>query len=119
MSYKVPQYSDIIIRFDNIHYNVAPTGIDLDNIDDFVCSIGKGRPNASGDNLVRLTYSDPLESGRFTIDSTENRVDVQFLSSEVGSVTGCYYTNLWLIHNDRYLTHVIKEFEVVPSVYYA
>jgi|GEM_PF-5939612 len=117
MRKKIPQYSDAVIRFEDLHYNVVPTGIDLTEIDTFICSVAKSRVNASGVNLVQIEY--PASSGRFTINNEDKFVDVQFLSTEIGEDTGCYYTNLWLVKNGVYMTHVVKEFEIVQAVTYA
>lgn len=110
---KIPQYSDVQLVFDNIQYDTDPTEIDLSTMDDVIVSVSQRRIDSPEVVLKNTTDSD-----RFTIDNTDKKITVIFTSSEITQTIGRYYVNLWLLKDDRYLTHLTQEFDVVAAVKY-
>jgi len=111
---KLPQYSDIEILFSSIQNNIDPTDIDLSAADDIIVSIKKGGKGVA--DLV-LKYSDTPDI--FTIDNDAKSIKVGITSAQIGTVTGSFSVNLWLVFGTSRTTHITQTFTLDSVVKYA
>ncbi|TXT66136.1 MAG: hypothetical protein BAJALOKI3v1_50136 [Promethearchaeota archaeon] len=110
----IPQNVDLQFVFENIMANTSPTTIDLSTLDDIVLSVSKNNPN--NDPTLIIKYS--ISPGSFDIDNTNKTITITVTSSDIGTDSGQYYVNLWLVENSRYITHLSKPFYIENSVAY-
>jgi hypothetical protein len=115
MSDKIPQYADISLTFSNITYNLSPTEVDLDTVDDIILSICKG--NQYDTPILVINYTD--SPTKFSIDNVNKEVTVKVLSSELGTAVGKYYVNLYITNQGERATHLKRSFDVESSVKYS
>lgn len=112
MSVKLPQYCDFEIKFINLKQNIDPENIDLDNLQEIELVISQG--NIKNAPILTLTYSDSPSS--FTTDDADETIIVKLTSSQIGTVLGVYYFNLWLIQSGRRISHFTQKFVMVPAI---
>ena len=112
----VPNRSDIILKFTSLAYNTSSDStIDLTAVDDIICSIARGHADQTPIKVIKYTVSPSL----FTIDNTAKSVSVTLTDTDLGNILGRYSVNLWILKDSRYMTHLVKYFEVVPAVNYS
>src|SRR4051812_37558403 len=110
MSVKVPQYSDIILSFENIN-DGSGIPIDLSSTSEIIVSIAAKKIS----NIpLEIKYS--ITPGVFIIDNVNKKISVKLTTNQVGNTTGKYYVNLWIQIGSRFSTHLTQNFDVVPSV---
>lgn len=110
----IPQYSDFIIEFQDITYNLSSSEVDLSTVSDIVLSISRFAPY----NTPILILKQSTSPGRFTVDNVEKSVAVTVTNVEMGDVAAKYYINLWIASGSTYVTHLTKTFNIAPAVNY-
>lgn len=107
---KVSQYSDPVLRFEDLAYNITPTNIDLDNLEDVILSISKDKQDGT---LTILKYSE--DTSPFTIDNTNKKIDVALLAAQLGDEVGYFWVNLWIVDSSKHYTHLSRRLEIVKA----
>ena len=114
MATSVSQHSDVTLEFDNIAYSDG-TAVDLDSVSEMVLAISK---STSVDSPKTLLTKSEIPT-RFIVDNVNKKVSVNVLASDLNFSVGNCYVNLWIIVDNRHLTHTSKIFTITGSVNYS